>query len=174
MLLERAIGIVEEVGEVESMAELQALWCFGQRDGNEYGDAEFVPAFKAAARRLRGTSKPPVQGAVVGEVDVDRLRELEAQLAELKQQVPVVRSGRRYRLLSFDVGWSTKPQVHTIAEVLKAHWDVGDEVDEEDIVEAMVANEGALRTKQGGKRIWDYYKGDHNEGLTAHGNVERC
>ena len=69
--------------------------------------------------------------------------------------------------------WSTKPQVHAILQILGAHAKPGDVLDEADIVKMMVENEHVLQTRQGGKRIWDYYKGDHAEGLMAHGNVER-
>jgi hypothetical protein len=71
------------------------------------------------------------------------------------------------------VAWSTKPQVHAIARILEAHAKVGDVLDEAAIVEMMEANVKVLDTRQGGKRIWDYYKGNHAEGLTAHGNVEK-
>ena len=113
--------------------------------------------------------------------------DLEAKVAELLAQVealksgakaklpvqPVVRGSKRYKLLSDDVSWSTKPQVHAVMAILRAHANVGDVLDESTIVEAMVANERVLETRQGGKRIWDYYKGDHAEGLMAHGNVEK-
>jgi hypothetical protein len=56
--------------------------------------------------------------------------------------------------------------------ILSAHVEVGDVLDESTIVEAMEANVAVLETRQGGKRIWDYYKGNHAEGLRAHGNVE--
>ena len=111
---------------------------------------------------------------------------LEAKVAELLAQVealksgakaklpvqPVVRGSKRYKLLSDDVSWSTKPQVHAVMSILRAHVEVGGTLDESTIVEAMVANERVLETRQGGKRIWDYYKGNHAEGLRMHGNVE--
>ena len=176
MLQERSIGIIEEIGEVQSLAELKALWCFGQHEDNEYGDAQFVPDFKAAAARLRSKE----------EVAMLNVESLEAKVAELLAQVealksgakakppvqPVVRGSKRYRLLSDDVSWSTKPQVHAVMSILRAHVEVGGTLDEATIVSAMVANEAVLETRQGGKRIWDYYKGMHAEGLRMHGNVE--
>ena len=169
MVNERMQAITEEIGEVESLRELKALWCFGQHENNEYGDAQFVPYFKAAVARLRNAKEEPTT----------KIKELEAQLAALRAQLvpptPVKRVSRglkRYKLLSDDVSWSTKPQVQALMEVLKAHANVGDVLDESTIVEAMVANEAVLETRQGGKRIWDYYKGNHAEGLRMHGNVE--
>ena len=185
MLQERSIGIIEEIGEVQSLAELKALWCFGQHEDNEYGDAQFVPHFQAAVARLRNEEIEEVRVTTIEEpMDVDvaaQVAALEAQIAALKGEAPaqanppvkpVTRGGKRYRLLSTDVSWSTKPQVRALMEVLAAHVEVGGELSEATIVEAMVANEAVLETRQGGKRIWDYYKGNHAEGLRMHGNVE--
>ena len=176
MTNERMEGIVDEIREVADLSELKALWCFGQHEDNEYGDAQFVPDFKAAAARLRSKE----------EVAMLNVESLEAKVAELLAQVealksgakvdlpvqPVVRGSKRYKLLSDDVSWSTKPQVHAVMSILRAHVEVGGTLDESTIVEAMVANERVLETRQGGKRIWDYYKGNHAEGLRMHGNVE--
>lgn len=172
MLQERFDAIIEELAELNSMEELKALWCFGQAEGNEYGDAACVPYFKGAVERLR-KEKPVEQ---VEDVQA-KLTALLQQLEELKgvksAAVPIVRSGRKYRLLKVEAEWSTKPQVHAILQILGAHAKPGDVLDEADIVKMMVENEHVLQTRQGGNRIWDYYKGDHAEGLMAHGNVER-
>ena len=172
MLQELFDAIIEELAELNSMEELKALWCFGQAEGNEYGDAACVPYFKGAVERLR-KEKPVEQ---VEDVQA-KLTALLQQLEELKgvksAAVPIVRSGRKYRLLKVEAEWSTKPQVHAILQILGAHAKPGDVLDEADIVKMMVENEHVLQTRQGGKRIWDYYKGDHAEGLMAHGNVER-
>jgi hypothetical protein len=174
---ERMEGIVAEIGEIADLAELKALWCFGQVENNAYADAACVPHFKAAFARLKNQKKE--------EVPMETMN-LEARIAELLAQVealkgnppvqaphqPIVRGSKRYRLLSTDVSWSTKPQVRALMEVLAAHVEVGGELSEATIVEAMVANEAVLETRQGGKRIWDYYKGNHAEGLRMHGNVE--
>jgi hypothetical protein len=56
--------------------------------------------------------------------------------------------------------------------ILSAHVEVGGVLDESTIVEAMEANVGVLQTRQGGKRIWKYYRGRHAEGLEMHGNIE--
>ena len=176
MTNERMEGIVDEIREVADLSELKALWCFGQHEDNEYGDAQFVPDFRAAAARLRSKE----------EVAMLNVESLEAKVAELLAQVealksstqakppvqPVVRGSKRYKLLSDDVSWSTKPQVHAVMSILRAHVEVGGTLDESTIVAAMEANVAVLETHQGGKRIWDYYKGDHAEGLRMHGNVE--
>ena len=153
-------AIAEEIGEVETMRELTALWCYGQSANCGYGDASCVPHFKAAVARLR--SQPPVQGVA----------EVEAKVAK-GESVKRAAYGRKYRLLKKEVEWSTKPQVHAIMAIICAHAEVGDVLDEADVVRMMVENEAVLQTRQGGKRIWDYYKGDHAEGLLAHGNVEK-
>ena len=169
MTNERMEAIAEEILECQDLKELKALWCFGQSDNNEYGDADCVPHFKAAAARLRNQV----------EVPTTKIQELECQLALLKARLannaplsPVVRGMKKYKLLSTDVSWTTKPQVAAIMEILGAHAKVGDVLEEVQIVAAMEANVGVLQTRQGGKRIWDYYKGLHAEGLMMHGNVE--
>ena len=176
MLQERMEAITEEILDCQDLKELKALWCFGQQNNNEYGDAQFVPDFKAAAARLRSKE----------EVAMLNVESLEAKVAELLAQVealktgakvdlpvqPVVRGSKRYKLLSDDVSWSTKPQVHAVMAILRAHAEVGNVLDEATIVAAMEANVAVLETRQGGKRIWDYYKGNHAEGLRMHGNVE--
>ena len=176
MTNERMEGIVDEIGEIADLSELKALWCFGQHEDNEYGDAQFVPDFKAAAARLRSKE----------EVAMLNVESLEAKVAELLAQVealksgakakppvqPVVRGSKRYKLLSDDVSWSTKPQVHAVMSILRAHVEVGGTLDESTIVAAMEANVAVLETRQGGKRIWDYYKGRGADGLLLHGNVE--
>jgi len=170
MTSERLEAMAAEIGEITNLAELKALWCFGQSESNEYGDASIVPHFKAAVARLKDQKEEPMT----------KIQELEAQLAALKAQlaptppVPckVVRGSKKYRLLKTDVSWSTKPQVAALMLILSAHVEVGGVLDESTIVEAMEANVGVLQTRQGGKRIWNYYKGSHAEGLMMHGNVE--
>ena len=49
---------------------------------------------------------------------------------------------------------------------------VGDVLDEATIVQACITNEHVLQTRQGGARIFAYYKGNHAEGLMMHGNLE--
>lgn len=155
---ERKQAIAEEICECESLAELKALVCdLEQSDENRiYVDWQIVPLIKCEVRKLRGVEAPT---------------EFQPQPRLKYTRAP--RGNRQYRLLKTDVSWSTKAQVHAVMEILKAHVQVGEVVDEADIVQAMIANEHVLETRQGGKRIWDYYKGDHVEGLTAHGNLEK-
>ena len=158
MFAEMRNSIAEEFGEVETVEELKALWCFGQEVNNEYADAECVPMFRDAVARLR--AQPPVLQGVPQEVKVEetendaRIRELSLEIQRLRAQVKPqatvpVRSGRRYRLLDTNVSWSTKPQVIALMDILKAHIPVGEVADEEDIVAACIANEHVLKTRQG-------------------------
>ena len=185
MLQERMAGIVAEIGEITDLAELKALHCFGQSENNEYGDALFVPDFKAAVARLRNREIEEVPVTIIEELmneDVAaQVAALEAQIAALKGEAPaqanppvkpVTRGGKRYRLLSTDVSWSTKPQVAALMQILEAHMKVGDVLDEATIVQACITNEHVLQTRQGGARIFAYYKGNHAEGLMMHGNLE--
>jgi uncharacterized protein YkuJ len=173
----RSIAILEELREAETMAELQALWCHGQREASEYADASYVPSFKEAVRRLRPLNRVHTAPSTSA---ADKIAQMEQMLAELKslqalQQSAapkVQRSFNRYRLLSTEVKWTTKPQVHAIVAILAAHMQVGDVVDEADIVRMMVNNEVVLDTRQGGEKVWKYYKGKHDLGLEAHGNIE--
>lgn len=176
MTQERMQGIAEEIKEVETLSELKALYCFGQSNNNEYGDAQFVPEFRAAVARLRSKE----------EVAMLNVESLEARVAELLAQVealksgakanppvqPVVRGSKRYRLLSDDVSWSTKPQVAAIMMIIKANAKVGDVLEEEHIIAMMEANVDVLQTRQGGRRVWKYYRGNHAEGLEMHNNIE--
>ena len=179
-------AIAEELSEVETIPELKALWCFGEHEQNVYATSNCVPLFKAAIARLRAQTQTPEQQGCVEEVVVDnaallqKLAELQAEVERLKAQSTatvqpqpqIKRAGKRYRLLKFDVSWTTKRQVHVLAAILEAHAKVGDILDEEAIIEMMEANVAALDTKQGGKKVWDYYKGESESGLRAHGNIE--
>lgn len=174
MLKERYDAIIEEISEVESLAELNAL----RSCSEDYAEPAFAPLFDAAVVRLTNKEEPKMDSA---EVDLaSKVADLLAQIESIRAGAttpppvkPVVRGGKRYVLLKTEVDWSTKPQVHALMEVIKAHANVGDTMDEADIVAWCVANEHVLNTRQGGKRIWDYYKGDHAEGLVAHGNIRR-
>lgn len=181
MTNERVQSILEELGEVQTMAELKAIHCFG----GDYADARFTEPFKQAVKKLRPLNEalrvpePIINDDVMNlkiaemQAEIDRLRDATPQPPTKTSVQRIERVGRKYRLLSTDVSWSTKPQVQAIVAILGAHAKLGDVLDEGDIVKMMVANEAVLRTKQGGKRIWDYYKGDHFEGLAAHRNVEK-
>lgn len=170
MNLDRMKSIVEELQEVQTMAELKAIHCMG----GEYADAVFTAPFKQAVKRLRPLN------IVVETPTLSKLEQLEQELAILTASYPkppvqrIPRAGNKYRLLSTNISWTTKPQVQALMQILEAHAKPGDVLDEGDIVRMMVANESVLKTRQGGKKIWDYYKGDHFEGLSAHKNVEKA
>ncbi len=175
-MLERLTAIRDELLEVEHLPELKAIWCNWQADAPEVaGDVECSLMLRSTLSRLRLFNKEEI---VVEKTQEEKLTELlhqlEATRAQTKPPVQrVARGGRRYQLLKMDVGWSTKPQVHALMKVLSAHAKEGDVLDEDHIIRMMVENEAVLQTRQGGKRIWDYYKGDHHEGLLAHGNVRK-
>lgn len=80
-----------------------------------------------------------------------------------------------YRLVKTEVAWATQPQVHGLMSIIKGAFNVGDEIPESKIVELVTdprVEATILRTKQGGAKIWDYYKGGHERGFIAHGNFE--
>ena len=172
MLKERYNAILEEIDEAESGAELRAMV--------RHWDAEFPEASANATimAKLRARESAMVEPTAVMVDPQDELKRLLAELQQIKGESkptmpPVQRATRKYRLLKTEVTWSTKPQVLAVMHIIAAHAKPGDVLDEADIVNMMVANEHVLNTKQGGKRIWDYYKGNHHEGLVAHGNFEK-
>ena len=152
----RLRAVEEEIREVESLAELDALLA-----DDDY--SEYTPALQSVVDEVR-------QRFV--EVPTVAIPQATAHSTTVVVHT-LVRPGRKYKLLSTDVKWSTKPQVHAVMAILAAHLKVGDVVSESDIVRMMEANKGILATRQEPKRIWDYYKGNTCEGLLAHGNVEK-
>lgn len=105
-----------------------------------------------------------------------RIRELENASDQPRVDRPKIqRIGNRYRLVTMDLSkWDTKkPQVHALVKILGKEFGVGVEVAESQIIEAVEKNAADLRTRQEPKRIWQYYKGDHTDGLTAHGIIEK-
>ncbi len=168
----RMRSISEELSEVETLDELKAIWCHWVA---EYPEVANHPGAMGELKR----ALPRVKAILPDSQEVvELLAQVEALKAAAKtnppvQRAPVARTERKYVLRKTDVSWSTKPQVHAIMHVLAAHAQPGDVLPESQIIEMMVANEHVLQTRQGGKRIWDYYKGEHNEGLLAHGNLEK-
>lgn len=172
MLQERRRAIQEEVGECENSLELEAIVRHWDREYAEAIEDQQIMCW-VNEKRQEFASMPPIV-----EDHNAKIRELFSQIHELESmppqpRVPVQRTSRKYKLLKTEVTWSTKPQVLAIMHIIAAHAVPGDVLDEDDIVNMMVANENVLQTRQGGKRIWDYYKGTHNEGLVAHGHFER-
>ena len=167
LLLEVKKGILEEFEECESLQELHAM-----RDcSSQYQDPEVLEYYKQAEARLSNAPAFKPQNYQL----METMERLNREIAKLKAQTspPVPRSSRQYRILKLEVNWSTKPQVHAIMRILGAHAKPGDVLDEEHIVEMMERNVDVLATRQGGRKVWNYYKGDHPEGLLAHGNLEK-
>ena len=176
MTNERVVGITEEILDCQDIKELKALHCFGQVENNEYADAQFVQCFKSAAARLKNQVKEEVELTLEQQFEALKA-EVAAMRSAPKVEAPPARvssrGGRKYRLLSDDVSWSTTPQVHGIMAILKAHVPVGGVISDDDAVAAMVANEKVvLKTRQGGEKILRYYLGNHDRGLMAHKNLE--
>lgn len=172
--------LIEEYMEAENVKELNLLTATNKARG--VMNAELEAAHAAAEARINGDTAPAVDPLAA------KIAELEALLATLRGtptavpttkpiapaavKPPVQRATKKYKLLKTDVSWTNKPQVHAVMAILAAHMEIDDVVGEDEIIEMMIANEDVLATRQGGKRIWDYYKGTHNDGLIAHGNVE--
>ena len=173
------IEMLEEYQECTSIEEVEALTLENKLDDSF--DDECQAAHNAAIARLTPTEEPTTQPPVKEETpQEDEMAALKRKIEELemllKQGVSVKapalpRVARKWTLQSKDVSWSTKPQVHALMHIIAANVVVGEEVSEDKIVAAVEANAVILRTKQPAKRIWDYYKGDHADGLLAHGNL---
>jgi hypothetical protein len=178
MVEDRLDSIEEELEEVESFPELKAIWCHWQAEWPDVAnDPTCATLIKGAVRRIKLST--PAQPEVS---QVEQLEELLKQVQELRAnqpvaapmaQPPVKRSSCKYELLKTDVTWSTIPQVHAIMHIISAHAKPGDVLEEADIIQMMEANVAVLQTRQGGEKIWKYYKGDHDRGLTAHGNLRK-
>jgi hypothetical protein len=171
MLQERLTAIQEELTEVESVQELNAIWCDWQVECIE--DPLLTLFVKSTVCRLRlfghepaTQTQPPVQAD-------QAVQAVQSVQPVQQEKTPVTRSRttKKYKLMSTEVGWTSKPQVQAIAAILAAHAAPGDVLDESDIIRMMVANEDVLKTRQGGEKVWKYYRGDHAEGLEAHGNI---
>jgi hypothetical protein len=180
----RLEGMIEEVASATSLAELKEIWCINQ--AADECPPEMTAPYKEAVAKWRGVEPAPQPPVVVGRGTESvedlrkRLEELEAQVTGLRVTPDLVkpafvpRSGRRYRLLSTDVSWSTADQVHDMMSIIAAHVAVGDVFEEDDVVAALDANPHILQTAQGARKIFAYYKGKHERGLEAHGNIERA
>ena len=178
MELELLRMMIQEFDDSESLEELMAM----VRYGHGYESHKMSEALARNRERLEPRPLTERQKEIA---------RLEAELAQLKKllipqtvapavvkEVAVVQAPRvmkKYKLLSKDVGWAgetARSQIHAVMAIISAHAEVGDVLDEADIVRMMEANVRVLDTVQPPKRIWDYYKGRHYRGLIAHGNLE--
>lgn len=172
----QALGLMDDMDDARTIDEVEAIVNQVVEDyGNVFQDPDLIECLRLNRDRLSLTTIAREQSSQ-NEM-VNKLAQLQQQLAAMQiaaqPKVAVVRSSRSYKLLSFDVKWSTKPQVHAIAKILEANFGLNEVVDEGIIVEAMERNRHILETRQTGQKIWNYYKGDHSEGLLMHGNVEK-
>lgn len=188
LLRDTVEDLLEEYEMAMTVEEVEALTASNKE--RELFGLRVQAAHNLAMERLAGQTpvmpqievpieEAPAAPAAEPTVD-DRIALLLAQIAELKQSLTKSapkaakpRVDRQYKLLKTDVSWSTKPQVHALMRILAAHVEVGETVYESQIVQMMEENVAVLATRQGGKRIWDYYKGTSNDGLEAHGNVQK-
>lgn len=178
---QRRTAIYEDLKEAETFAELDVLWNQMQDDAPECAcDEDVMREYDVAVERLKQNPVvdiEPIENRPEELTLVQKIAELQKQLNEMTSAVKpktAKSSKNKYKLLSADVSWSTKPQVHALMGILTAHAEPGTVLEEDHIVEMMVKNEAVLQTRQGGRKIWNYYKGDHMEGLMAHGNIERA
>jgi hypothetical protein len=164
---ERLQAIKEDLLDCEHVPELKALFCNFEAEAPDAAASPLVSLLvRSTLLRLR------LQGDVLAPTFEEPVTEVRKEVSMEKKEKVSRPSTKRYVLLKKEVSWSSKPQVLALARILSAHFEVGQEMQEEDIIKACVANEDLLQTKQGGERIWKYYKGDWNEGLQAHGNIK--
>lgn len=166
----RIAATVTDIKTCESIEELDMV-------EQMVADAGIVdePAVKEAIAEVRGRLVP--------ETSEEKIARLEARIQQLEQEKTqpkidrskVERIGNRYKIVTLDLTrWGTKkPQVHALVKILAREFGVGKEVAESEIIEAVEKHASELRTRQEPKRIWQYYKGDHSDGLTAHGIIEK-
>lgn len=158
-----------DLRDVETREELEAMI---QNFDESILENEDV---KNVVEEMRTQFEPETPETRIAKLEA-RIRELEAQKNEPKVDRPKVeRIGNRYKIVTLDLTrWGTKkPQVHALVKILGKEFGVGREVDESEIIEAVEKHAADLRTRQPAKRIWQYYKGEHTDGLTAHGIIKK-
>jgi len=175
---ERMRAILSDVEESLDAAELRAIAADMADDAENKAYLEMAEVKEAMAKKMGSFEEEPAEVAPVAEAQIsleDALRQIEslrAQIAARPQVQPKLRRGKSYRLLNANVSWSTTPQVHAVARILRSMMPVGGVASEEEIVANMEANVALLsNTRQGGRKVWDYYK-NASFGLLAHGNIE--
>ncbi len=183
--------LIAEYTEAESVEEV----LFNTESNTERGlmCPELEAAHAAAMQRLSPAQVETLEHAeevVMEQSDAtQKIAALEAMIKDLQARLgsespvkpsiqvtkpsPKVRArNARYRLVKKDVSWASQPQVHALMAIIGAHVGEGQVVLESDIVRMVQANKQVLNTVQPAERIWDYYKGGHERGLLAHGNLE--
>ena len=168
MLQSRLEAIQEELTEVESVQELNAIWCDWQVECIE--DPLLTLFVKSTVCRLRLFGHESVAQTQPPDQAVQAVQPMQ-HVQQEKTRATRSRTVKKYKLMSTEVRWTSKPQVQAIVAILAAHAAPGDVLDESDIIRMMIANEDVLKTRQGGEKVWKYYRGDHAEGLEAHGNI---
>lgn len=168
MTTERINAVVEECLEIETLEEViatYAQWVEDKTGCDQHPACQ--EAIGLAFERVLMAPRPFYQ---------ERGLPLLGAVAKPHQEPPVLpRVSKKYRLLKTDVTWTTKPQVQGIVRILAAHVKEGETFTEEEAVGMMEANKHLLsNTRQTCERLFRYYKGDHAEGLEAHGNIEKA
>lgn len=116
----------------------------------------------------------------VPETAEQKIARLEARIAELESKKsspatvkPVVqRAENVYKIVRLQSDMCKKPQQVALLKIL-ATFGIGAEVPESQIIAEVEKHAATLRTRQEPKRIWQYYKGDHTDGFTAHGLISK-
>jgi hypothetical protein len=113
----------------------------------------------------------------------EQIAQLQQQIAQLMQsgvvvkpaKQPKIKAVQKWEIVGFDNlnKWTKKAQVFALADIIKATFGVGAIVTDADIVQVVEEQVGKkLQTTQTGKRIWDYYKGNSNDGFLTHNCIK--
>ena len=167
---QRISGMLEDVAEAESTQELAIL----EHLIPDYPEVD-IPSVRGSIEERRVTLDRVGKELVSSET----VQKLFAELSALKSMgQPVLVEGserkatRKYRFVHDRLDWTDKRQVHVLMCIIKTVGNVGDVLNEEDIVAAVRANAEALETRQDPARVFNYYKGAG--GFLEHGNFERA
>lgn len=178
---------VEEYRDAQSLEEINLLDEANREEGIFDGEvaeasADARQAFADYDEAEAAAAKPEVAPASTTDEKVEALikanaemkAKIDAFIAEAAKasaaKMGTKRADKKWKLQSTDVSWTTKPQVRALMAIVNAHMEVGDVVLESQIVAAIIENEAVLNTRQGGRKIWDYYKGNTADGFLEHGN----
>jgi hypothetical protein len=178
---------IEEYRDAQSLEEIELLDEANREEGifeGEVADASadarqaFADYDEAEAAAAKTEDAPPATPEAkieeIARVQAEMRAQMLAFIAEATKasasKMGSKRADKLWKLVSTDVSWTTKPQVRALMAIINAHWKVGTVVAESKIVAAIVENEALLNTRQGGRKIWDYYKGNTADGFLEHGN----